>query len=147
MEELEALLAGQATPNIYRLMSRAAAETIIAAVEVHGWRCFTVDGDTITDKKSFLEQSAAAMHFPTYFGRNWDAFEECLFDLSWAPAAGYVLLYDNVEKFARQSPHEWSVAYAILVEAVSRWQKQGIPFVVLMRKTGNFVRGLPQITL
>ena len=147
MEELEALLTGQGVANVYRLMSRAAVETIIATVEAHGWRCFAIDGAAVTDKKSFLECSAAIMRFPAYWGQNWDAFEECLFDLSWAPAVGYVLLYDDVENFARQSPQEWSVAYDILTEAVSRWQKLGVPFVVLMRKTGHLVRGLPRLTL
>src|SRR5690242_7078030 len=33
-----------------------------------------------------------AFRFPSYFGMNWDAADECLADMSWEPAAGYVAL-------------------------------------------------------
>lgn len=145
MDELEKLLAGTIPPDLYRLMSRAAAETIETQAAVHGWRCFTLNGDTIDSKVTFLKACAAAMNFPDYFGRNWDAFEECLNDLAWAPAPGYLLLYDNVENFARNAPDDWETAHSILADAVKNWQKVGIPFTVLIRKTGNFVRGLPQL--
>ncbi len=145
MDELDRLLAGELPPAVYRLMSRAAVETVAERVEANGWRCFALNGDTINNKNSFLAACASALHFPDYFGRNWDAFEECLNDLSWVTAKGYVVLYDNAENFARNAPEEWDVAFDILGDAVGNWQKNGIPFVVLMRKTGNFVRGLPQV--
>ncbi len=145
MDELDKLLAGELPPAVYRLMSRAAVETVAERVEANGWRCFALNGDTINNKSSFLAACASALHFPDYFGRNWDAFEECLNDLSWVTAKGYVVLYDNAENFARNAPEEWDVAFDILGDAVGNWQKNGTPFVVLMRKTGNFVRGLPQV--
>lgn len=145
MDELDRLLAGELPPAVYRLMSRAAVETVAERVEANGWRCFALNGDTIDNKSSFLAACASALHFPDYFGRNWDAFEECLNDLSWVTAKGYVVLYDNAENFARNAPEEWDVAFDILGDAVGNWQKHGTPFVVLMRKTGNFVRGLPQV--
>lgn len=145
MDALDALLAGESPPKVYRLISRATAEKVAERVESQGWRCFVLDGDTIQDKPSFLQACAAAMNFPEYFGRNWDAFEECINDLAWAPAKGYVLLYDNVEHFARSAPQEWETAYDILATAVNNWQKERKPFVVLFRKTGNFVRGLPKV--
>lgn len=145
MNELEPLFTGKVPPAIYRLKSRATKESLAQRIEAHGWRCFVLDGDAIEDKRSFLHACATSMHFPDYFGKNWDAFEECLNDLSWLPAPGYVLLYDNVENFARHAPKEWSVAHDILVEAVKRWQNEQIPFVVLLRKTGQPVRGVPHL--
>lgn len=145
MRELADLLTGKEPPAIYRLASRATPASVCEQVETPGWRCFMLDGDNIIDKPSFLNACAAAMHFPDYFGKNWDAFEECLNDLAWLPAPGYLLLYDNVEQFARNAPAEWHVAYEILADAVTNWQKDHIPFVVLLRNTGNFVRGLPKV--
>lgn len=42
-----------------------------------------VRGQRCTDKQRLLQEFAAALQFPYYFGHNWDAFDECLNDLSW----------------------------------------------------------------
>jgi hypothetical protein len=40
----------------------------------------------IRSKEKLLAVFAEKLRFPKYFGWNWDAFEECLKDLSWLPA-------------------------------------------------------------
>lgn len=127
------VLAGAQPPGIYRLRSRARAGSIAQAVERHGWRPFVLDGRQIADKATFLAASAAAMRFPSYFGHNWDAFEECVNDLSWEGAPGYVLLYDNVKHFAATQPAEWATARAILAHAIAHWQARGVLMYVLLR--------------
>ncbi len=39
-----------------------------------------------------FDEFAAALQFPPYFGENWGAFDECIEDLEWLPATGYLLL-------------------------------------------------------
>lgn len=46
-------------------------------VQVHGSHCRT--------SRSLFTEWAAALHFPDYFGRNWDAFRDCLADAVDAP--------------------------------------------------------------
>ena len=38
---------------------------------------------------------AKALQFPDWFGHNWDALEDCLTDLSWRQADGYVVLLEG----------------------------------------------------
>ena len=40
---------------------------------------------------------AKSLDFPEWFGRNWDALEDCLSDLSWRKAGGTVLILRNCE--------------------------------------------------
>ena len=40
---------------------------------------------------------AKSLDFPEWFGRNWDALEDCLSDLSWRRAGGTVLILRNCE--------------------------------------------------
>lgn len=44
-------------------------------------------------KAAILERIAKALGFPSWFGGNWDALEDCLADL----AGGHVLLIENAE--------------------------------------------------
>ncbi len=130
---LRDLLGGALPPALYTLRSRTQPATLAAALAGRGWRCFTLDGAAIDSKAAFLSASAAAMQFPAYFGRNWDAFEECVNDLSWVPAAGHVLLYDHAAHFARAQPAEWAIARSILADAAARSAGAGTPFYVLLR--------------
>ena len=51
----------------------------------------------ITSKKQLLAVLALQLSFPNYFGWNWDAFEECLRDLSWIPNLGrIVIVHDDL---------------------------------------------------
>ena len=42
-----------------------------------------LDGRQLGDKASLLAALGQALHFPDYYGGNWDALDECLADLSW----------------------------------------------------------------
>ncbi|WP_375472657.1 barstar family protein [uncultured Nostoc sp.] len=57
------------------------------------------------------------MQFPTYFGTNWDAFDECITDLTWCPAERYVILYDYADIFAQAEPTQYQIALDILNSA------------------------------
>jgi RNAse (barnase) inhibitor barstar len=134
--KLDALFA-QTQPShpsgIYRFASRASAETVQRRAEQAGWRCFHLDGREIKDKASFLQACNAAMEFPDYAGRNWDAFEELVTDLSWAPADGYVVLYDHASVYELSQPRSWATAMDILGDAAKSWADSGTPFYVLVR--------------
>lgn len=125
----------QGRGGVYRWLSPATMGELGRAVQQRDWRFFYLDGRQVRSKASFLDAIAASMDFPAYFGHNWDAFEEMINDLTWAPAAGYVLLYDHLWRFACERPDDWAVARAILQAACDQWAGQGTPFVVLLRHT------------
>lgn len=142
---LQSILTGQRPPGIYRFTSRAYASSIGENIESSGWRCFYINAEGVFDKASFLTATAGTMHFPKYFGSNWDAFEECLTDLSWAPALGYVVLIDNIGAFVRSSPTDWNTAIAIFSDAVESWKTMSLPMYVLLRRAGRRVGYLPKL--
>ena len=83
---------------------------------------------------ALLANAATALRFPADFGHNWDALEECLTDLAWAPAAGYLLLYDDAARLARAEPAAWAALRAILADVCAAWAARGVPFYVLLRR-------------
>jgi hypothetical protein len=137
IDNLAQLLDGIRPPALYRIPSRPSVDCIVHMAETRGWLVFYLDGREIDDKSSFLAQVAQSLRFPAYFGHNWDAFEELITDLSWAPARRYLLIYDHVSLFGRGQPEAWQTARAILAGAVGYWQAQDVPLVVLLRRAGR----------
>jgi len=144
-DQVEALFSGAVAPGVYRASLRTAAATLAHAAERHGWRAFHLNGSDLATKAQFLIASARAMDFPSHFGHNWDAFEESLNDMSWAPAQGYLVVFDGVAHFAQAQPDEFGVALDILRESVKRWQKMGIPLIVLLRGAGRTANAVPRL--
>lgn len=103
-------------------VSQAAAQT--------GLALFSLDLAGVDDKAGFLEVAAKALRFPDYFGSNWDAFEDCLTDLSWLGAGGYVLVVQNPGTFNRKAPKDMSMARTIFRDAASYWKRQNVRFFV-----------------
>ncbi len=144
-DKVEALFSGAVAPGIYRTGLRTAPATLAHAAESRGWRTFHLDGSALATKTQFLEASARAMDFPSYFGHNWDAFEESLNDMGWAPAQGYLVVFDGVEYFARAQPEEFAVALDILRDSVRRWHELGTPLIVLLRGAGRTANDVPKL--
>jgi RNAse (barnase) inhibitor barstar len=133
------------TSGIFRLEGEISTEDLSQIAKQHGIAFFLIDGREINNKVQFLKKSALAMSFPDYFGANWDAFEDCLTDMSWHETDGFVILYDNIDTFAQHSPDQFKVALEIFRDTVEFWRNQGKPFYLVLRGHGEQLRELPSI--
>ena len=79
----------------------------------------------INISNNVFEAFAAALAFPDWFGRNWDALEDCLSDLSWRKADGHVLLITAFDTVARD---DLGVLRDVLAAAAEFWSGRGRPF-------------------
>lgn len=86
----------------------------------------------VTDKESFLAAVGRALDFPDWYGHNWDALADCLTDLSWMAADGYVVILDHADTFANASPADFAMALSVFQEAADTWREDGIPFWTLV---------------
>jgi hypothetical protein len=50
----------------------------------------------VANKEALFATLATQLDFPDYFGRSWDALEECLHDLSWLPPGTVVVTHAEV---------------------------------------------------
>jgi RNAse (barnase) inhibitor barstar len=141
MSKLVRVLAQEHIPGVYRFRSKASVEFLQKEASKNGWRLFYLDGAKIRDKKTLLDHMARAMDFPDYFGKNWDALNDCLTDLE--RATGYIVLFDAPDRFMQNSPADWDVALDVFNTAIEFWREQGIPFYVLLR--GSSTLPFPQL--
>lgn len=137
MSKLQRALKGVQPPGIYQFQSGASVKFLQAEAARAGFKLYYLDGSKIRDKSSFLDKIAKAMSFPSYFGRNWDALNDMLTDMSWAqPAKGYIVLIQSPEYFMQAAPDDWDVAMDIFKTAIEFWNKANIPYYVLLRGRG-----------
>lgn len=92
---------------------------------------------------ALFSEFAKVLEFPDYFGHNWDALEECLADLEWMPAKGYVLLLSDAEQILSQDEEDYATLLEILSDAGEAWasgqagmgERSVTPFHVLFAVT------------
>ncbi len=145
-EKLDALFSGRRSPAVYRWAAQPGTAALRDEAESHGWRFFHLDGRRIADKDGFIDACARAMHFPGYSGKNWDALEESVRDLEWAPAVrGYLLVYDYAGRFLRSRPADFATALNILRSAVNYWAGTGTPMAVLIGGVGHEGHDIPEL--
>jgi len=94
-----------------------------------------VDLKKVTGKADLLKKVAHALYFPEYFGMNWDALEDCLTDMSWRPADGYVLLLTGIHSFAGHSPADMKILRKILDSSANYWKQKKVPFYIVISES------------
>jgi hypothetical protein len=131
------LLAGHREPGVYTWpVDRKEASRGATEAERAGWRVFWLDGRGVHDKRTLLERCAEEFILPSYFGHNWDALQDCLTDLSWAPAnTGYLVIYDRWREPAGADPASHQTLLEIFAAAVEHWRRTSTPMAVLLLVT------------
>jgi len=80
-----------------------------------------LDGGRCATKRGLLSALARAFDFPSHFGQNWDALEDCLTDLEWLPAAGYLLVIADADRLLAGHEEDYRTFVAILETAGAEW--------------------------
>ncbi|MBI2836602.1 MAG: barstar family protein [Chloroflexi bacterium] len=79
-----------------------------------------IEGSAIFNIDDLFSAFSRAYEFPSYFGRNWDALDECLNDLKWLKADSYVLVMRELVR-ARLSRENQLILLEILKKAAREW--------------------------
>lgn len=72
------------------------------------------------------------LRFPGYYGRNLDALEECLGDLSWLPEGQVVLVWDGDDELRRADPPGYAALLEVLTAATEQTAAGPRPLHVLL---------------
>ncbi|GIH21343.1 hypothetical protein Raf01_95150 [Rugosimonospora africana] len=93
----------------------------------------------MADADSIFYEFSDALLFPGYFGWNWNALSDCLRDLHWLPADGYLIAVENAPRLLSSRVEDRQRLFRILLRAVHHWTNplskpgsKGLPFKVLL---------------
>lgn len=125
--KLATTLAEPAEAGVFHLPLTKAAD-IAGAARANGFRTVRIDLADCDDKEAVLAAIGTALGFPDWFGQNWDALTDCLTDLSWSQAPGYVLVFSGTGNFAAVAPDDFDTLIEILSQASASWAELQVPF-------------------
>ena len=145
MTRLSEILNNSQAAGVYLLEEACSLEELAKLAKGKSFEFFHLEGKSIGNKEQFLKQVAVTLHFPDYFGHNWDAFADCLMDMSWHEASGYIMLYDDFHFFAEHSREEFEAALSIFKESAEFWRNNGKSLFVLLWGTQPAQPKLPGI--
>ena len=78
---------------------------------------------SLRSKQKLFRVLADQFRLPPYFGRNWDALEECLRDLSWLPQKNVYIHHRDLP--LPPGSHDRQIYIKILRNAANHWQNSG----------------------
>jgi hypothetical protein len=113
-------------------IERTQVETLCEAGRAAGLHCARLDLESCRGKADLLAGLAREFRFPTWFGHNWDALADCLDDLGWLKASGYLLALENPIGLSHAAPKDFALTLDILGDAARRWRERGRPFWVFV---------------
>ena len=149
MKSFSALLDDHTRPGVYLLKAMPTVKDLEKQATAKSFMFFHLEGKKIEKKEQFLNHAALVMHFPDHFGNNWDAFEDCLTDLSWfedeKAENGYVILFDHFDPFSEHHESQLETVVEIFQSASEYWHDQGKAMFVFLHGKGGGELGLKSI--
>ena len=138
MKKISDIFEDREASGVYALAGAENLGEIAELAAKRGYAFFHLAGAAANDKQQFLKLASETLGFPEYFGHNWDAFEDCITDMAWHAAPGYVILYDQFEQLADNAPGEFQTMLQILKDAAEAWKKDHkAMYVILSGKPGG----------
>lgn len=81
-----------------------------------------LDGSDCKTVKTFLKKIGEAFKFPSYYGKNLNALNDCLNDLEWLDKRNYLLIIKSSDSFLiKESGETRNHILAFLAEITKQW--------------------------
>ena len=89
-----------------------AADVLQHELDRLGFSVVVLDGARMTDAGSFHAEAERAFQFPDYYGRNWDAFNECFLETEFSQPSA--IIWSSAEQLAAADLKTFAEAVAII---------------------------------
>ena len=128
--------------GVYYLLPAHQGSAVDAA-QKKGLLVLTVEIAARANKDQALEQLGAALHFPTWYGANFDALFDCLTDPDWQPARGHVIMIKGVIELRATNPDDFATLIEVFEAATEARREAASPFWVLIDTPARGIPVLP----
>ncbi len=113
-----------------------------------GFLLLELNGRNMTTLERMYQEFTSVFQFPDYFGKNLNALDECLTDLEWLPAEGYLVIVKNAEFLLKNESDEVLQGllstlndagreWAVSVNQGEAWDRDSLPFHTVLELDEN----------
>lgn len=103
-----------------------------------------VDLAGAAETRAILERLGNELHFPDWYGSNFDALYDCLSDPDWQAANGHLLLLGGLSNWQSTIPDDFAILIDVLLAVVETRQDSAKPFCILIDTPADGLAPLPQ---
>ncbi len=142
--KLQNLLAQPGHAGVYHLPSsdRKALKTAALALGF-GWLQSGFGGKR--ELPPILAKIGKDLRLPDWYGENLDALADCLTDLSWNAAPGYVLLIEGADALHTRDEAAFATLNEVFASIIADWQEEKVPFWVFYVFDNGRTNGLAEL--
>jgi len=143
-EKLQRLLGQVRNCGIYHL-PHSDRNRIRRSAQQLGYACLQADLCGQGDVPAALHQLGTDLSLPDWYGANFDALSDCLTDLGWQEAPGYVLLITGADDLCAADADGFATLNDVFSGVVESWREQGVPFWVFYDLRADGLATLPTL--
>lgn len=75
-------------------LDRQRVDELVKVARLRRLGVFFLEGGCMTDQMELFQEFKEKIHFPEYFGSNWNSLDERLADLDWLEYPGYLVVIE-----------------------------------------------------
>ena len=91
-----------------------------------------------------LKQLGNKLHFPDWYGSNFDALYDCLSDSSWSPAPGKIIVIEGCDSLRLADPASFATLIEVFQAAADARREYDHPFWLLLDSPIPGIAALPE---
>lgn len=103
-------------------------------IQFNGQYIAFINGRNCTALPDFYDAIAKALQLPEYFGKNLDALDEMLCDLSWIAESTVLLVILHADEMLRDAPEATGAIQDIFAHAAEELDSRGVLFSVFQQR-------------
>ena len=143
-QRLQQLLAQSEFAGVYHL-PHIDCKPLKQATLALGYGWLQADFSKQREVAPALEKLGKDLRLPDWYGANYDALADCLSDLSWNAAPGYVLLITGADKLHGKDEAAFNTLNEVFAGVIGNWQEAKVPFWVFYDMRPNSLASLPTL--
>ena len=138
------LFANASRAGVHHL-PHGAIDDLLQGAGAAGCLVLRVDLSKARNKHDMLEALGKGLRFPEWFGHNWDALTDCLLDMGWLPATGYVIILDHCDGIHGRAEDDFVTLMRIFQDVAQTWREDEVPFWCLVDMQADGIAWLPTV--
>ena len=143
-EHYENLFADSSQAGVHHL-PHGSIDDLVAGARAAGCLVLRVDLAAARNKDEMLTAVGRTLRFPEWFGHNWDALADCLLDMGWLPATGYMIILEHCDGIHGRAEGDFVKLMQIFQETAATRREDEVPFWCLVDMQADGIAWLPTV--